>query len=61
MGNLSFCDQVFYFTKGENLSFITEQMGHTNTVMPGLVYKKVIESHLHEQVDMLNRVIYSSN
>lgn len=44
-------------TKGANLSFIAEQMGHRGTSMLEQVYGKWMESHSHEQITMLNQKI----
>ncbi|WP_228761190.1 tyrosine-type recombinase/integrase [Vibrio gigantis] len=44
-------------TKGANLSFIAEQMGHTSTMMLERVYGKFMESHAHDQIKWLNIII----
>lgn len=42
-------------TRGANLSFIAEEMGHTGTGMLERVYGRFMESHANEQVAFLNQ------
>ncbi|EOX4800119.1 tyrosine-type recombinase/integrase [Vibrio alginolyticus] len=46
-------------TKGANLSFIAEQMGHKSTMMLERFYGRFMKSHSHEQIEYLNGIMAS--